>query len=216
MTLLKTVSLAAVVAITGLLGATPVMADLKVDMAKCAAIAGSLDRLSCFDQITKENNLSGPQPQTVVVQGVGKWTVNQDKNPLDDSQTVTLALQATDGQSKFGSDVMLLARCKSNKTNVFIVWGDYLGTDGDSGNNRKEVTVRVGESKASLQRWDVSTDNEATFSPDPINLLKAMVQSNQLVAQVTPYDAAPNTALFDTTGLGNALKPLMKVCGWSM
>jgi hypothetical protein len=61
----------------------------------------------------------------------------------------------------------------------------------------------------------MSTDSQATFHPQAIPFLKSLVQANKLVAQVTPYNASPVTAIFDTTGLGNAIKPLRETCNWA-
>jgi type VI secretion system protein VasI len=67
------------------------------------------------------------------------------------------------------------------------------------------------------QRWDLSTDSKATFAPAWAgDLLKEMAGSNSFIAQTTPYGESPVTAIFDTSGLREALKPLMEVCGWSM
>jgi type VI secretion system protein VasI len=60
----------------------------------------------------------------------------------------------------------------------------------------------------------MSTDSKATFHPQPIAFLKSMMEANTLVAQVTPYNESPVTAIFDTTGLADAIKPLRETCNW--
>lgn len=35
------------------------------------------------------------------------------------------------------------------------------------------------------------------------------------VAQITPYNSSPTTAIFNISGIENALEPLMNTCGWS-
>src|SRR5690606_13584724 len=35
--------------------------------------------------------------------GVGKWRVSEDTNPIDDTKTVTLMLDAVEGTSRFGN-----------------------------------------------------------------------------------------------------------------
>ena len=124
---------------------------------------------------------------------------------IDDSKTVTLILEADSGKDRWGNAVYLIARCKSNQTDLFINWNDYLGSEAD-------VLTRVGNNKAVTQRWSLSTDNQATFHSNPIPFLKKMLQSTKLVAQVTPYNENPVTAIFNTTGLENAIKPLRETC----
>src|SRR5690554_1511963 len=177
------------------------------EYAKCAVIEGDLARLECFDNLAQEKNLDGRQLQPTSIAGKGKWNVSVDVNPIDDSKTVTLVLDADSGKNRWGKPVYLVARCKSNTTDLYIGWNDYLGSEAD-------VLTRVGDNKAVTQRWSMSTDKKATFHRKPIPFLKEMLTSPKLVAQVTPYNESPVTAIFNTAGLENAIKPLRETCSW--
>lgn len=177
------------------------------EFARCAAVDGDLQRLECFDGLARENNLDGPQPEATGVQGVGKWDVRSETNPIDDSRTVTLVLIADSGASRYRDSVYLIARCQSNTTEVYINWNDYLGSEA-------EVTSRVGSATANTQRWGMSTDKQATFHPRPIPFLRSMLNADRFVAQVTPYNESPTTAVFDVRGLENAIRPLRETCSW--
>lgn len=199
--------------------ASPVMAIEDQALAKCAVMEGDLDRLSCFDDLVRDAGLDAPQPQAVpeTASNAGKWAVSRDKNPLDDSERVVLILRADSGSSRFSGPIGFIARCQSNSTEAYINWGDYLGNDGTFRNEYKNVTVRIGDGQASTQRWSLSTDSKATFAPSWAgDLLKKMAATNKLVVQTTPYNESPVTAIFDTTGMADALEPLMEVCGWSL
>ncbi len=185
--------------------ATPAIDDK--EFAKCAVIDGDLARLECFDNLAKNKNLNGRQVQPTTIAGKGKWKVSVDVNPIDDSKTVTLVLDADSGQNRWGNSVFLVARCKSNTTELYIGWNDYLGSEAD-------VLTRVGTNKAVTQRWSMSTDKKASFHRKPIPFLKEMLTSPKLVAQVTPYNESPVTAIFNTAGLENAIKPLRETCSW--
>ncbi len=177
------------------------------EYAKCAVIEGDLARLECFDNLAQEKNLDGRQLQPTSIAGKGKWNVSVDVNPIDDSKTVTLVLDADSGRNRWGNPVYLVARCKSNTTDLYIGWNDYLGSEAD-------VLTRVGDNKAITQRWSMSTDKKATFHRKPIPFLKEMLTSSKMVAQVTPYNESPVTAIFNTSGLENAIKPLRETCSW--
>jgi type VI secretion system protein VasI len=177
------------------------------EYAKCAIVEGDLARLECFDNLAKKKNLDGRQAQPASIAGKGKWNVFVDVNPIDDSKTVTLSLDSDSGENRWGESVFLIARCKSNTTDLYIGWNDYLGSEAD-------VLTRVGDNKAITQRWSMSTDKKATFHSTPISFLKGMLTSTKMVAQVTPYNESPVTAIFNTSGLENAIIPLRETCNW--
>lgn len=177
------------------------------DIAKCAVIEGDLARLECFDGIAKQHKLNGPQSQPVDASNNGKWKVEIDVNPVDDSKTVTMIINATSGEGKYGRPVFAVIRCQSNETDFYIGWGDYLGDE-------PYVLSRVGDAKAETSEWSISTDKTTTFHPQPVPFIKSLLTVNKLVAQVTPYNESPITAVFDTTGLNGAIKPLRETCSW--
>jgi type VI secretion system protein VasI len=188
---------------------SPAIADISSkEYAKCTTIEGDLARLNCFDNLAKEKKLNGPQAQATTVKGKGMWSVRVDKNPVDDSKKVTLVLDAKSGKSNWGKSVFLVIRCKSNKTEMYINWQDYLGSEA-------HVLTRIGSKKAKTKEWGLSTDSKATFHPrGTIGFIKEMMTANKLLAQVTPYNDNPITAIFDTKGLINAIKPLRETCHW--
>lgn len=177
------------------------------EYAKCAIVKGDLSRLECFDNLAKDKNLNGKQIKPIAITEKGKWNVSIDVNPIDDSKTVTLILDADSGKIRRGKGVYLVARCRSNTTELYIGWNNYLGS-------KVDVLTRVGNNKAVTQRWSESTNKKSTFHPNAISFLKQMLESNKLIAQVTPYNENPVTAIFNTNGLVNAIKPLRETCNW--
>ncbi|WP_088624665.1 type VI secretion system-associated protein TagO [Oceanicola sp. 22II-s10i] len=146
-----------------------------------------------------------------------QWRTSRETNPLDDSTTVFLALTATSGQSRWGEPITLVARCKSNKTELYVNWGDYLGDDSrDVYSEWKYVNVRVGEAPMRTEKWGVSTDRKAAFAPGWAgNFLKELLDQDRLVLQTTPYGENPSLAVFDITGLRSVLGLLAETCNWS-
>lgn len=161
--------------------------------------------------------ISATIPSVTEPENSGKWVVQQDINPIDDTKTVVAMLTADSGQSRMGDPVRFIARCQSNSTEAYVIWHDYVGDDGDSPySDGKYVTVRIGDEPAREEFWGVSTDNEATFAPDWAgDLLKQMLRSDRMVLRMTPYSESPVTAVFDTTGLSVALRDLADTCNWS-
>lgn len=148
----------------------------------------------------------------------GAWSLNKSDNPLDDTKTVTVSLTSKSGVSRSGDPIVFVGRCKSNKTEVFVDWRDYLGDDSrDVYSAWKDVTVRIGKTLAQSQRWGISTDRKATFAPNwPGKLLKDLLDQEVLVLQTTPYGENPTTAIFEVSGLRNVLGELATTCGWRL
>ena len=176
-------------------------------IAKCAMIESDVTRLACYDQIAKAHPLNDQHAVQVQGGNTGKWVLDNKNNLIDDSVTITLTLTADSGGTRFGKPIELIARCASNKTEVLINWRTYLGS-------QASVTLRIGAGDANTSRWDVSSDRQATYHPAPVKMLKDMLAADNMVAQVTPFNVNPFTAIFDTSGLDEAIKPLRETCGW--
>ncbi len=177
--------------------------DLRDALLRCTVISAPSGRLVCYDSLTKALT-----PITTPQAGVGAWQVSDKTNPLDDSRTVTLDLAATSGRSVYGKPIVLVLRCQSHKTEVFIGWGSYLGEEA-------KVTTRVGSGESKTKNWGVSTDHTATFyHSDPVAFIQELMAADRFVAQVIPYNESPITAVFDLTGLQTAVKPLRDDCAW--
>lgn len=191
--------------------------DIRKGLARCAIIQGDLDRLTCVDALARQAGLDRPQPLPAASGDVGKWIVKRDKNPIDDTERVTLVLESDTGRGRLNRPVVFVARCQSEKTEVYINWNAYVGDDsGSAYGDWKYVTIRVGSDTAEQQRWDIATSRDATFAPDwPGNLLKRMAGTDQFIAQLTPYGESPITATFKTTGLATGLQNIKSACKWS-
>lgn len=189
---------------TGAIGQT-----LDKQLATCAATVSNLERLDCYDQLARSNKMNTPQSKQTPTDGVGKWRVNDSKNPIDDTRTVLVVLASETGKPRFGGEIRLVLRCKSKETEAYINWSDFLGTD------KASVTTRIGNQKATTSDWGLSSDNKASFYPgDVVSFIKSLMEHDSFIAQVTPFSESPLTASFDTKNLVNAVKPLRETCGW--
>lgn len=203
--------------LAALLAASSAQADqgtaggLRKGVAECAIVDGDLARLECFDVLAKRHQVDGPQrTESAAGHGeTGKWKVVDTTNPIDDTRAVQLILESDSGVSRWGKPIVLVLRCLSDTTDLYIRWNGYLGRDSTM------VTTRIGSLRAETRSWGLSTDKQSSFHPrSPIATIKTMVDHGTLLAQVTPYNENPITATFDTSGLGAAIAPLRETCKW--
>jgi len=104
--------------------------------------------------------------------------------------------------------VILVLTCTQGATNAYVVWRQYLGV------YDPEVTWRVGSDPSVSETWVLSTDSEATFAPEPVELIKHMMTNDMFLIQTTPFGSTPVTMVFNTAGLKFEIAELRDTCAW--
>ena len=161
-----------------------------------------------------------PTPEAAPAPDDGDWRTGRTTNALDDSPTVTAVLDAAQGVGGLldSDPIQVIARCQSNKTEVYIRWHDFLGDDTptDVYSEQKRVTYRFPPADATTELWGISTDNVAAFVAQPIPFLRTLVASDQLILQTTPYGESPSMATFELIGARAAIDPIAETCNWTL
>ena len=174
---------------------------------KCAADSNTVTRLSCFDDFAKANGLA-PSSIETTAKFAGKWRTSSDKDPLTDKSVHIATLDADEGRGRFGDSITLVVRCKSGKTEAYIDWNTFLGSNG------LNVTSRIDRAAASNAYWGISTDHKASFMPQQVATLKRFEAASSYVVNLTPYSESPITAIFDITGANGAFQDIRRDCNW--
>lgn len=180
--------------------------DAKVLM-KCSAETNTVNRLSCFDEFAKTNGLA-PSSRETTTSAEGKWRTTTDKDPLTDKSVHYAMLDANEGRGRFGEVIGLVVRCKAGRTEAYINWKTFLGSD------ELNVTSRIDKAPASSSYWGISTDHKASFMPQQVATLKRFEGASSYVVNLTPYSESPITAIFDITGANEAFKDIRLDCKW--
>ena len=188
------------IALVGILGPRdPAGAqDIAARLIECSRIEDTADRLACYDGMARgvEETLAGDR---------GKWGVNVKENPLDDSRTITLYLEASNVNPPREESVYLFLRCRDGEMTAFITWNRALANG--------ETLIRLGKGEAQREYWNLSSDSEATFYPNETgDLIEDLLTNEFLTAQVNPRDSIPMTAVFELSGLIRAIVPLREGC----
>jgi hypothetical protein len=102
-----------------LLGAT----NLKKDVGDCSKVKDSVKRLQCYDNTASKHKLD-IQHSYKPSSNTNQWSVRVDSDPLTDDKVVYFSNMAESGRGKYGGDISLFVRCRSNtyQPDVFINW----------------------------------------------------------------------------------------------
>jgi type VI secretion system protein VasI len=139
-------------------------------------------------------------------------------------------LPADEGQGMYGEPVVLALSCVSGKVEIYIHWGSYLGYS--YYDNGIHVTTRIGDHPAQTLRWEVANDYRATIYQPSLMLetrdgmqefgqpgalttsdfIYELKQADRFVAQVTPHQEFPITAVFDLTGIERVTPKVLGQC----
>jgi type VI secretion system protein VasI len=111
-------------------GVLEAQANLEQELGRCVAVANDLERLICYDTLARAQSLDRPRERPVPTDGVGAWQIRDQSNP-DGSRAVSLALVATSGTSSSGQPIVLVLRCLSRDTEVYLNWRDPLGSEAE-------------------------------------------------------------------------------------
>lgn len=129
------------------------------------------------------------------------WIISESIDMMDDSRLFTAYTTAKQGYNTYGNSPKLYIRCKSEKTDLYIVWDDYLGSE------KIEIEYRFGSNESMKSEWGISTDGTASFlsSTAVIGFLNYMKNHERFTVRLSPYNESPITAAFDVSGVSEIL-----------
>lgn len=135
-----------------------------------------------------------------------QWKIDLSRSPIDDSETImarTVALHDGDIYGR-GKRPSLVARWKEGSMEVFLNFGQFLGSSG-----KAQVTIRYDREVAGVEQWSFSSDRESVFAPSGEDSLRRLLKHERMVVRITPYGENPVTAEFDLRGLSKAAPALI-------
>ena len=182
------------------------------EFTRCSAIKNNVERLSCFDDLSKQYKLDKP---AVSITSKGNWAITKSISPIDDSTNIYLGVYGDKDFEGWPSGTykpLLILRCKENDTKMLVNTGMTPNVEYEHG--RTTVTLRYDKEKAFNLRMFNSTDKKALLFPSPIENIKQMMNHNTLLFRFRPYNSSPTLTTFKIAGLSEAIKPLRESCNW--
>ena len=179
--------------------------DLKLEIARVAAIANSVERLAAFDAFAAR---IGAAPRSQIAEKkASRWQVETETSAVDDSVIVTATLYA-DESVRIGYSTgrpSLILRYKEGRISAFVVFDAFLGSD------EIKATVRFGKEPAVTEEWNVSTDHKAAFvRGDAMAFIRKLAAVDSFLIRVTPYSESPVTVLFSPVGVDQIIPEIEK------
>lgn len=196
------------------------------DILHCASLEDDA-RLRCFDgmvlDILARGRAAAEAPDRAASVGdvpegaatgqpAGKWIPGSWIDPLDDTLTMTLLLEAEAPSRPGRPPVQLWVRCQEKSLEVFVAFGTRVGRD-----LSHEVRYRIGDRPARTQTWFHAGSGDILFVPPWAGrILEEMRDEERLVVEAVPQGQAPLIAIFDIRGLWQVLPPLAQACDWTL
>lgn len=150
-------------------------------------------------------------------ESVGRWTIFEDRSPIDDKVTYLARLRATEGfVDRYGTRHLptLWATCREGSTAFYIDFDGAMMTD--RGPNTF-ARIRLDKEEPTIHELDASSDRSALGSSrhdTAVRFLKSMQAKTAMLIEVAPVGEPRRITKFELTGASDALTSIRINCHW--
>jgi|AntRauTorckE6833_2_1112554.scaffolds.fasta_scaffold01477_16 type VI secretion system protein VasI len=188
--------------------------EVLLQIEKITNIANEEKRLEAYDNLANKLGFNIIEKEKNNIEDTGKWEVEVEKDPLTEKKEITLLLADNDSLGSGESYNMkgIIIRLSNDTPQLFIAWSDYLA-------DNNTIKWKLDDGNINEEKWSMSTSSKALFFPDRTKSLKdfiiKLINAENFVANVQPYNERAQSAMFDVRGLGNAILPYLDDFGWT-
>lgn len=136
------------------------------------------------------------------VEKLGPWITKSEINKMTD-QTDFVALNLSpDSYNKAGTDraTSLVLRCSDNKTDAYLSFNDYMGSD------NPRITVRLDGGKPVKSVWGGGEGGDSAFAPQPIQFIKTLAKHKKAIFGFEPYGSTMQVVEFDLSEIDKVVE----------
>ena len=165
---------------------------------------------SVAEQATLTNDPPEAVPEAEQRPDTEGWKLRTEVSLFDDTKAIYLELPAD--QPLWDASLPLLTlTCKGNSLQAYV-----FGIAPKAARRSDLATARLLFDKTEAQTIKMvrAVRNDALFFRQPIEIIRTMMNHDQMLFGFTSVDSGLLTATFDLTGLSKALQPLQEECGW--
>lgn len=178
--------------------------------ASCAREKNDLKRLACFDGMAARLGISPPKSSTSKAK---KWTIKKDVSPVDDSVLAVASLPADSPIVVWPNDRLrptLIFRCQEGSVDFYVNVGTSPHVESDGA---ASVTLRIDKDAPFDATFSKSTDGDALFAPNPMELAQALRERHALLMRFIPFNTPPVVVTWSLTGASAAVDAVLGACG---
>jgi hypothetical protein len=134
----------------------------------------------------------------------------------DGTKTIAFELMATHDVPVWMSRArpVLVARCLSRATEVFVVLG--TSTDFEQSSSTRTIRLQWDDGPEVVQRWQLSESAQELFAPDGAAFIGQLAHADRLRFGFKPFNAQPVTVEFVVQGFDQLAGLVARTCGWKL
>ncbi len=146
----------------------------------------------------------GQKPDT------GEWKLRTKVSSFDDTKAIYLELPAD--QPLWDASLPLLTlSCKENSLQAYVFG---IAPQPDPRSDLSSARLRFDKAEAQTLKMVRAVADDALFFRQPIEIVRTMINHDQMLFGFTSADSELLMATFDLRGLSEALSPLQEKCAW--
>jgi hypothetical protein len=132
----------------------------------------------------------------------------------DGSKTIAFELAASKDVGVWMKSVrpVLIVRCLSRTTEVFVATGSAASIEQESGSHA--VRIQFDDAEPVSESWSDSVSSQELYAPDGVTLARRLARARTVRFGFTPYNSSPVVAEFDVRGFDQVVGLVAGTCGW--
>ena len=196
---------------------TAALKELKGSIKRCSELQDRGIRMSCYDRLAQSLGFLSAEKiaeNEKVLGKIGFWD-SSSKKGIDGVVQTTLRLESSNTIKSSGDterNVALVLLCTPGKTEVFLDWKKSVVSGSYVRKTTTLVTYAVNGSEKVNEDWEISTDQQALFAPDPAAFIRNIMKKQKLTIGFTSAGSFMQNAIFDITGAEAAIDVIVKTC----
>lgn len=176
--------------------------DLTTEVARCAAIADSTERLAAYDALVAELAAQKPAAEGDVAPKMGKWEFEAETGEGGDRRYF-LTVEAEPDPNRTGDPPLLVVGFMNGAYSIAVVCHVYLGT------KEVKVATRLDRNQPVVGNWDLGEHGDMLLLlRDCRSDILAMMKAQTLQIRIMPEATGTIGLTFDIRGLSQGIRTL--------